>query len=433
MAEVPREAVEFARRLVRAFYPDEFVVLLDAVLRQNNFVSHRDLAYRLRMQPKEMRQVLVRMEHARLMRRDKREQKRITIRDGKKQTRVIQTDYWYVPLLEMVDAFMYRVWRITKELEEKRNNVAEGQKYVCTRCGARFQLLDILAGERADGQFECTNMNSKALPCKGLIREQDNSAQIREMERLRNLIDEQLRTLRERADHCSRLDIPRHPLEGADEKTWGERVPETVGARGERVDEDGIDMELKAEEEERKKGSDVIVVEPIHRQHKDDAFIPEKPSWFKEGGGEEEEEWDDTEQHVLDNKAGTAASFGREEDEKAYYDMYVKQIYGAGAEAKHVEDGGNATADEVIDLDADDEVVAVEPGKETEANVTGKAGADTQQKEDVMVSVAGKVMKLSEVTPEMAEQMTPDEYKAYFAVAQPNSTMDDEDDFDEFE
>ncbi|CAN8073636.1 unnamed protein product [Agarophyton chilense] len=432
MAEVPREAVEFARRLVRAFYSDEFVVLLDAVLRQNNFVSHRDLAYRLRMQPKEMRQILVRMEHARLMRRDKREQKRITVRDGKKQTRVIQTDYWYVPLSEMIDAFMYRVWRITKELDEKRNLVAEGQKYICTRCGRKFRLLDILAGERPDGQFECTGMNALALPCKGLIREQDNSAEVREMERLRSMIDEELRTLRERADHCSRLEIPLHPLEGADEQTWGERVPETVGARGERVDEDGIDMALKAEEEERKKNSGEIVLEPKQRERKDGTFIPEKPSWFKEGGGEEEEEWDDTEQHVLDNKSGTAASFAREEDEKAYYDMYVKQIYGVSAAAQHVEGRTEPVTDAVIELDANKDVVTVESNEE-EANVDGEAEADTRQKEDVMVSVAGKMRKLSEVTNEMAEQMTPEEYKAYFVLAQPKSTMDDDDDFDEFE
>lgn len=427
MAEVPREAVEFARRLVRAFYPDEFVVLMDAVLRQNNFVSHRDLAHRLRMQPKEMRQVLVRMEHARLMHRDKREQKRITIRDGKKQTRAIQTDYWYVPLAEMVDAFMYRVWRITKELDEKRSNVAERQKYICTRCGAEFQLIDILAGSRPDGQFECTNMNARALPCGGLIREQDNSAQIREMERLRNMIEDELRTLRERADHCSRLEIPRHPLEGADEKTWGEHVPETVGAHGERVDEDGIDLQLKGDHGEGKNDPDVMVIEPIPRERKDDAFIPEKPSWFKEGGGEEEEEWDDTEQHVLDNKAGTAASFAREEDEKAYYDMYVQQIYGTATPSQDA-DASKTANEAAVDLDGEDEVVEVVAENEKETTEGAQAEDD---KQDAMVSVAGKMTKLSEVTTEMEEQMTAEEYAAYFALSQPNNSADEDD--DEFE
>lgn len=446
MAQVPREAVEFARMLVRAFYPPEFVVITDAVLRHNNYCAHHDLARHLKMQPKELRQILVRMVYARLMSNEKRQQKRINLRDDRRPTRLVNTEFWYVPLVEVVDAFVFRVHKLTKDIETKRSNELAAQNYVCERCKSEYQLLEILSEMTPQGDFVCTRMgvrpDRRPLPCGGIIREQDNSKQIKETERILQKLHDELHPLRTRADQCSRMEIPAHPLEGADEETWGELVPETVGIHGEAVDEDGLDKELSAKLNHNQPGGkarqDMDSVVP-QGEVKDDAPVPEKPTWFRDmskDADEAEDDWvnEQTGGNILEAEKGTAASFFAEEDEKLYYERYLKEMSGesASVEQPQVHNADAIVASqtvEVVDVDAE------APGSNQEAARRADAIEDeVDELENVMVSVAGKQMKLSEVTEEMTEKMTADEYKAYFALAQggggDGGDDEDEDDFE---
>ena len=430
MAKVPREAVEFARVLVRSFYQPEFVVLTDAVLRLNNYVAHHDLASRLRMQPKELRTTLAAMAQHRLMKSEKRQQKRINLRDERRPTRMVSTEFWYVPLVELIDTFVYRVHRITSEYQEQKRKHTQHAQYICTRCGTKYQLLDIVHQLAPNGvDFQCVKVGAfyarPALPCNGIIKEHDNSGMLKQMDQIHKLLQEQLRPLRERAQHCQSLEIPSHPLEGADEQTWGERVPETIGVNGEAVDDEGVKVPLQKKAKLDK---------PINSfKVPDDTPIPEKPSWFKESTNEDEEEWDDTDQQVLHTTNGTAAVFDGTATED-YYKKYLAEFGNApepepvthqaasnGAKAALASAPASAPAD-VIDIDGGDDLDETDnTGASSRANVP-----------DVYVSVLGKQVKLSEVTHEMQEKMTADEYKTYYALAK-QSNGDDDDDDDEFE
>lgn len=429
--------------VVRAFYPPEFVVLIDAVLRHNNYCAHHDLARRLKIQQKELRQILVRMVHARLMRNEKRQQKRINYKDERRPTRMVNTEFWYVPLAEVIDAFTYRVHKLTTEIEARRANESAAQKFLCNRCKSEYDMLDVVNNQRNEREdWICEKMgvrpDRRKLPCGGIIREQDNSGQIKEMERMKQKLDEELRQLRERAAQCSRMEIPAHPLDGADEATWGEIVPETVGIHGEAVNEEGLSKELSDRLKDPSGRGDAIlgIDQPIGMlDPKDDGVIPEKPGWFTDSSkdADEDDDWVDdpgANQNVLDSKTGTAASFA-EDDEKQYYERYLQEIAGEQSgtptpkPSSAAEDGANATKDakqrEVIDVDADEPKPAL-------------PAADDDEPEDVIVSVAGKQMMLSEVTEETTEKMTTEEYKAYFALAQSGGGGGDaDDDDDEFE
>lgn len=411
MAKVPPQAVEFARLLVRAFYPPEYVILTDAVLRLNNYVSHQALSTRLRIQPKELRQILAAMAQNRLMKCEKRQQKRIDLRDERRPNRMISTEFWYVPLGEIVDSFVYRVHILTSKVQNRRNNELEQTKYVCNRCNSEYQLIDIVSQIAPNGaDFQCLKIGAwhhrPSMPCHGIIAERDNSGIVKEMERLQKLLDQQLRALRERAQECQMLDIPAHPLEGADEETWGERVPETVGLHGEAVDEEGMKMQSE------KKQS----LKPLSRTDVvDDTPIPEKPSWFKEGRQEEEDEWDEGDQQVFQSTTGTAAVFG-EEAAQEYYKTY-QQDFGIEQQPRKEPESG------VKDAVAAEVTVR---GDEKEEQV------EKEEEEDVFVTVLGKQVKLSDVTDEMQEQMSADEYKAYYSLANQTAGGDDDDD-DEFE
>lgn len=351
------------------------------------------------------------------MRNEKRQQKRINFKDDRRPSRTVNTEFWYVPLSEVVDAFSYRVHVISKEVEAKRSNELAQQKYKCNRCRTEYALLEILSEMTDTNEFQCTKMgvrpDRRPFPCGGIIEEEDNSEQIKETERIRQKLDDELRELRTRAAECSKMDIPPHPLHGADEETWGEIVPETVGIHGEAVDEEGLTNEQAAQLNPKPEAADPIpgIDRLSPKEQVDDAFIPEKPSWFKEtsNGDDAEDDWVDEQggQNVLNSKTGTAASFFAEEDEKMYYERYLQEIGGGGGDA--------ATNGKVK--------AAKTASRAKKATTTGSSEKiDDSGNDDVMVSVAGKKYKLSEVSDEMAEQhMTEEEYKAYFALAQKGS------------
>lgn len=441
MAQVPREAVDFARMVARAFYPPKFVILLDAVLRSNNYCTQRDLERRLGMQPKELRQILTRMIQARLMRNEKRQQKRINFRDEKRPTRTVNTEYWYVPLAEVLDAFSYRIHLISTDIEKKRTNEIQQQKYVCNRCNSDYQLLEILQETNNQGDFICPRMgvrlDRRPLPCGGLVKEEDNTAQIKEIERLQKLINEQLHPLRERAEQCAKLDIPVHPLDGADEETWGERVPEIVGVNGERVDEEGLTSEFKAEVDGNSIEQPIpIAVQPISNNNKTNDAIPDKPSWFKESTDkDDEDDWgnDQTEEHVLETANGTAASFSKEEDEKSYYERYLKEIVGEDPNTTQTaQNDTNGASQQTKQIETNNVQSTKDIPSNAQLSSTSNAEntIDKEPSEDPMVSVAGKAVKFSQVTEDMTQQMTTDEFRQYFAIAQKQENdSEDDDDF----
>lgn len=428
MAEVPREAVEFARVCVRAFYPPEYVVALDGILRGNNYCAHHNLANRLQQPAKELRITLNKMVHARLVTCEKRTQRRINFRDDRRPSRAVSTEFWFVPLRELVDGFTYRVHKVTKELETVIATHAQQRSYVCERCGSVYSELDIAPLLAEDGSgFVCDRfgmvVGRRQGECGGRIVEQSNADQLKEAEALKRKFEAQLQTLRERAQKCLTLEIPAHPLQDADAETWGEIVPENIGIHGETVDEHGYTADIAAEVKGLKTiEAEKKVEKPVMQEEKkEDVAIPDKPSWFKDSAGGDEDaddDWDDdaAQQNVLKkNTTGTAATFRDESDAKSYYEHFLRQAGGVVDEA--------APEGAVLE--------AAAPENEVKDMEVDAAPAEAEKAEpEVMVKVAGKDVPMSQVTEEMKEEMTAEEYEAYFALAKND---DDDDDDDEFE
>lgn len=445
MTEVPPEAVEFARMLVRAFYPAEAVVALDGVLRANNYCAHNDLAHRLKMPPKELRSVLVKMMHSRLMKSEKRQQRRININDDRRATRTVSTEFWYVPLREVVDAFVYRMHKITSELEAAMVAHGATRTYRCTRCRAPYAEVDLVS-RVGDNGFICDRfgVGTGRRPglCGGLIEEEDNTVAKKETEALKRRMEVQLKPLRERAEKCMRLTIPAHPLDGADEETWGALVPETIGVHGEKVDEDGFTPEMVAQlnaasgkvpVQDNSQLTPLVPLVPA-----DDEPVIEKPSWFKDNTAADEDnddDWDEegAQQNMLKTANGTAASFGGAEDSKSYYEQFLRAA-GGMEEEKSVAKKEPA-ASKVAATNAEKSTTSgsqAKSGDVVTADDRGAAGhqGETEAKaatEEVCVTVAGRKVKLSEVTEDMYEEMTAEEYQAYFALAKIGGDDEDED------
>ncbi len=273
--------------------------------------------------------------------------------------------------------------------------------------------------------------------------EENNTTQLKETEALKRRLDEQLQPLRERAEKCMRLSIPAHPLQDADVETWGDIVPENIGIHGEKVDEHGFTPEIAAEiqglkesQEEKEKAKEATAVVVGNEPKEDDAPIPDKPTWFKDSSAVDEDaddDWDDesAQQNVLKNTTGTAATFGDAGDAKSYYEHFLRQAGGVVEEAPGT--AGEATSKDAVGTENDDTVANVAGENNAGEKLVERpvqAETSAMPEAEVFVMVGGKSVKMSEVTEEMKEEMTAEEYEAYFALAR---TGDDDDDDDEYE
>jgi transcription initiation factor IIE alpha subunit len=418
MAEVPREAVEFARMAVRAFYPIEFAVIADGVLRNNNFCAHSTLAHVLRMKPKELRQILTRMVASRLMCCEKRQQKRINYKDEKRPSRVVNTEFWYVPLVELLDAFQFRVDIITKDLDMRIKKESELDRYQCQICKHRYKLVDICANFDPElNAFICDSMGPNRNICNGIVKEEDNRSVLKETESFKTKFEDELRPMRELATACNGMKIPAHPLEGADEETWALYVPETIGVHGEVVDEEGLTSEIAAEVNGRDPGADGVDSKLDGQIPMDAAgaeasgAIPERPDWFKEPNKDAEDmddDWEEERDGVAGSSKpafGTGHMFGESNvDAQSYLrSMLVPEISTTDTDRNGA--GSN---------DADQRGVAatvnIEDGDER--NLDKVDDVASRNVENLVVAVQGEVVPLSSVTEELIERMTAEEYES---------------------
>jgi transcription initiation factor IIE alpha subunit len=464
MADVPEEAVEFARMAVRAFYPVEYAVVADGVLRRNNFCSHADLASQLRMGPKELRQILSRMVAARLMRSEKLQQKRINYKDERHPSRIVHTEFWHVPLPELIDAFQYRVDKIALDLDEKIRQESEQDLYQCQGCRRRYKLVDIcMNADPETGGFFCDAVRLDRRPCNGEIREEDNSSRLKETESFKKRFEEDLKPLRQLADRCNGLKIPNHPLEGADAETWARYVPETIGARGEAVDAEGLNAELAAEVNGPDGGAPPAIVDFAAAAGAngggDSAAIPDRPSWFKASSKDDDDgddDWEENDEGVGAAVAaqpafGTGAAFGagNDADAKSYREGYMKSLGGeaAGPASGAVAPGGVAAGGVVGGEAATGAAPAADEGGDAppEARLCHSAGdaavedggkvatAAAAGQDAAFVFVKGVKHALGDITEELADEMTQEEFTQYCEVRERAGHDDEEDDDVEFE
>lgn len=458
MADVPEEAVRFARMAIRAFYPADHAVVADGVLRQNNFCSHAALSAQLRMRPKELRQILSRMVSARLMESEKHQQKRINYKDERQPGRIVQTEYWYVPLPKLIDAFQYRVDHIALKLEEQIRLESEEDMYKCQQCGRQYKLVDICANIDPDsGAFYCDAILRNRRPCNGEIKEEDNSSRLKETEAFKKQFEENLRPLCLLAQQCNALEIPVHPMDGADEETWERYVPKMIGVRGEVVDAEGLNADLAAEVNEdggAAKTPGIVNFGDHANGGGDSAVIPDRPSWFKAGGkddDEDDDDWEDNEAGAAGAAAqpafGTGAMFGRGTDLENYMKALGGTTDSRGGEDGAPEDAAKAEktgatsdaakiieANEAAELALSTDADKAQSDAATAAIVTPAGQADESKKgeaEEPHVLVKGVKYALSSITEELAEEMTQEEFRQYCEL---RATGDDDDDDDvEFE
>ena len=149
--EAIRDCESLIGAAARAFYTDECVAVLDALVR-DKYIREDEMAARLRMSARQARKILQLLEGERLI-----EQELLNVgQDGSlvKKKRLDDDDerrkippapseiYWYVDLRKFCDVVRWRVHVMRETLKAREKQATEKLSFKCARCGQTYSVLD---------------------------------------------------------------------------------------------------------------------------------------------------------------------------------------------------------------------------------------------------------------------------------------------------
>eukprot|EP00752_Nemacystus_decipiens_P010834 g9632.t1 len=157
-------ALQKAERLVstiaRAFYTDNTILVVDTLIREK-YIKDKDeeLGSRLNLQPKQVRSALAELLAEGFAAKEMMSDE---IYSGR------SSNYWYIDLRHAVNVILLRVYQMKEILSHREEANAAHQTYVCPKCHARFEVMDIPRLMNGDSSFCCSHCcpNDNHRDCK---------------------------------------------------------------------------------------------------------------------------------------------------------------------------------------------------------------------------------------------------------------------------
>ncbi|CAK9782119.1 hypothetical protein CC85DRAFT_285829 [Cutaneotrichosporon oleaginosum] len=281
--------------------------------------------------------------------------------------------YWYLDYREFSDVVKYRIAMMRKAIDAKMTSEVGKRGYLCPLCHKVYDPLDLahLFDSRANA-FLCEADGAELIEDDPAMHGDENASQ----------------------DRMQRFNVATAPIRDALKSIEGARLPtvnilawiaqnvasdaaptEAEGAEIRRVDVVfGVD---NAPKEEKKKAHEALAI-----WHTQSTVTGEMTA-----EGNKEAAAQAKAAAAAEAAAGPREDGPKVDDLSAYYDRMDEE---------------EAMLDDTIDT------TESTPAPDTSAVATPSGAAD------VMIMVAGKPMKISDVTEADEELMTPDEYEAYF-------------------
>ncbi|KAG0148900.1 hypothetical protein CROQUDRAFT_669590 [Cronartium quercuum f. sp. fusiforme G11] len=139
--------------VARAFYEVRHILLFDQLVRKEA-MKDEELATRLGVGPKEVAKA------ANLLIRDQLVSVYLRAEVKPGASKATQRTYYYIDYKHCVDVIKWRMWKISKVLDDKQRNVIDGQGYVCPRCKTTYSTLDISGLAMTTTSFLCEICNT---------------------------------------------------------------------------------------------------------------------------------------------------------------------------------------------------------------------------------------------------------------------------------
>ncbi|RYG96805.1 hypothetical protein EON65_53860 [archaeon] len=185
-----RQALDLAEQLIatiaRAFYPDDVVVVLDALVREKYLID-REIGPRLKMSEKDVRKVINQLETEMLIKAED-----VPLGDG--------ASFWhcyYVDYQVFVNIVRYRVFLMQQRLNKQESSELSEVQYKCPTCKNVFSSLDALKLLSSDHKFICSHCcpheNCRTLPAEPYFTliEIDNRRKISSLQTQQKKMSEQ--------------------------------------------------------------------------------------------------------------------------------------------------------------------------------------------------------------------------------------------------
>ncbi|KAL8789026.1 MAG: hypothetical protein Q9195_007046 [Heterodermia aff. obscurata] len=188
------------RSVARAFYETRQVLVIDALL-VHSALTNEDLALLMGMQQKDLRKSLGRLKEDKMMATHSRQE----TREG--QQRPVNKDYYYIDFHTTIDAIKYRVFNLTKKVQNMYQPSEERKDYHCPRCKANWTQIEVLDKFGPEG-FECHR-------CGGVLERDERAAGEATGHEKHSKLMSQLSTLLKLLQQIDEEDIPRNDFESA--------------------------------------------------------------------------------------------------------------------------------------------------------------------------------------------------------------------------
>eukprot|EP00697_Spironema_sp_BW2_P002174 gnl/Spiro4/12918_TR6846_c0_g1_i1.p1 gnl/Spiro4/12918_TR6846_c0_g1~~gnl/Spiro4/12918_TR6846_c0_g1_i1.p1 ORF type:complete len:346 (-),score=41.44 gnl/Spiro4/12918_TR6846_c0_g1_i1:114-1121(-) len=261
-----RDVFNLVHYVIRAFYEDESVIIMDKLLRQKHGerIKDEDIAKQLHLQTKQVRKYLNRLESHQLVHSE------VVHVERQHQT------LWFIDFKHFVNVVKLRLFKMNETVRDKLRQETHTQTYYCPNpaCGKRFNALDAqMLMDRSTALFICDN-----IVCKHQLKCDDNRGRISEISTRTMRMQQQLQTLQQLLKKIENLILPSRPVSGFASESGDTRANRRsgTGARGSRSHEqqhgpltylgDSVDVvvNLKLNSVAEDEFVDVHIPEPVH-------------------------------------------------------------------------------------------------------------------------------------------------------------------------
>lgn len=194
-------ATELLRRIVRAFYVTEHVLVIDALCFHST-LSDYDLGVVVGMNVKPVRKIVGRLREDGLVLVETRLERRTDGSGGfygashgqLGKERLTHRDWYYVNYHRAIDAIKYRLWKLSKHIESMGAPTAEKKDLHCPRCKSQYTELEVMDNiDPATGAFLCHRCSHEL----ERVQEDERGSENEHMKRLNSQLEPFLSLMRQ--------------------------------------------------------------------------------------------------------------------------------------------------------------------------------------------------------------------------------------------
>ena len=399
--EVPPVLKRLAKLVVRGFYEDEHVALMNVLINATHpCVKEDDLIDILKFDKRQLRQLIHRLKNDKLV-------KQRVHKEKQSDTGTAQTfNYYFINYKLFVNVVRYKLDHIRKKIESDEKQAKNRPSFLCTQCSNKYSDLEVdRLIDMMTGMLKCTY-------CSGTVEE--DVSEIQQGNTYRTSLarfNEQLEQIFELLRQSENINLAPSVLEPEpDLSSLNMQAARSIhGSHGSRSgwanDRRGIDS-----------GDFGIKINMGHEDEEDSTGVKrskEAPIWMKQSTVAPKEEIKANTMVTASPSVSTAQASTREKEDEILADLLAHESVSKVPRLDIDKALGKDNSDSSDD--SDDEKSFSQDVKVTD---TMDAAESDSNNDEVMVKVNGTMVSLHDVTETMIESMSREEHDAYLKAYQ---------------